>query len=92
MLLRPGNAGANTAADHITVLHAAIRQVAAANRRRLLIRADGAGCTHDFLDWLVANNQIRGRGVEFSVGFAATEAVRAAIGRLPARASVPAID
>lgn len=92
VLLRPGNAGANTAADHITVLAAAIRQVPAAHRRRLLVRADGAGASHGFLDWLVANNQVRGRQVEFSVGFAATEAVRAAIRRLPARAWSPAID
>lgn len=35
VLLRPGNAGANTAADHITVLAAAVRQVPAAHRRRL---------------------------------------------------------
>jgi len=90
--LRPGNAGANTAADHITVLAAAIRQVPAVHRRRLLVRADGAGASHSLLDWLVANNQIRGRQVEFSVGFAATEAVPAAIRRLPARAWSPAID
>jgi Transposase DDE domain group 1 len=90
--LRPGNAGANTAVDHITVLGAAIRQVPAAHRRRLLVRADGAGCIHALLDWLVANNQIRGRGVEFSVGFAATEHVRAAIRLVPAQAWTPAID
>ncbi len=90
--LRPGNAGANTAADHIAVLDAAIRQVPAAHRGNMLVRADGAGCTHDLLDWLVANNEIRGRHVEFSVGFALTEAVRAAITRLPARAWTPAID
>ncbi len=90
--LRPGNAGANTAADHIAVLDAAIRQVPAKHRRDLLVRADGAGCTHDLLDWLVAQNDIRGRHVEFSVGFAVTEGVRAAIRRLPARAWTPAVD
>ena len=90
--LRPGNAGANTTADHITVLGAAISQVPSKYRRDLLVRADGAGCTHGFLDWLVAHNQIRGRHVEFSVGFPTNEHVRAAIRRLPARAWSPAID
>jgi hypothetical protein len=90
--LRPGNAGANTAADHISVLAAAIAQIPVKHRRDLLVRADGAGCTHELLDWLVAHNDIRGRRVEFSVGFAVTEAVRAAIRRLPARAWTPAID
>jgi hypothetical protein len=92
VLLRPGNAGANTAADHIAVLAAAVEQVPATYRRDLLVRADGAGCTHAFLAWLIEQNQIRGRHVEFSVGFAATEAVRAAIRRLPTTAWSPAID
>jgi hypothetical protein len=43
--LRPGNAGANTAADHIGVLGVAIGQTPAAHRRNLLIRADGTGCS-----------------------------------------------
>ena len=90
--LRPGNAGANTAADHISVLDAAIRQVPAAHRRSMLIRADGAGCTHKLLDWLVAQNDIRGRHVEFSVGFAVTEQVRSAIRLLPRAVWTPALD
>ena len=90
--LRPGNAGANTAADHITVLDAAIAQIPAKHRRSILVRADGAGCTHGFLDRLVAHNEIRGRRVEFSVGFAVTEHVRAAIRLLPAQAWTSAID
>jgi len=90
--LRPGNAGANTAADHISVLDAAIRQVPAAHRRSMLIRADGAGCTHKLLDWLVAQNDIRGRHVEFSVGFAVTEQVRSAILLLPRAVWTPALD
>ena len=50
--LRPGNAGSNHAGDHIEVLTRAIAQVPAAHRRRLLVRADGAGATHELLDWL----------------------------------------
>jgi hypothetical protein len=41
MLLRPGNAGSNTFADHAAVLTAAIRQVPARMRSRLLVRVDG---------------------------------------------------
>ena len=57
MLLRPGNAGSNTAADHITVCRAALAQLPshrAGTRlgRRVLIRTDAAGCTHEFLDWM----------------------------------------
>ncbi len=42
-MLRPGNAGSNTTADHIAVLTAAIAQVPAAHRKRILVRTDGAG-------------------------------------------------
>jgi hypothetical protein len=40
-----------------------------AYRRRLLVRADGAGATHELLDWLTAQGQVRGRRLEYSVGF-----------------------
>ena len=43
MLLRPGNAGSNTFADHLAVLTAAIRQIPSRMRSRLLVRVDGAG-------------------------------------------------
>jgi Transposase DDE domain group 1 len=90
--LRPGNAGANTAADHIQVLTAAIAQVPAAHRRHLLIRADGAGASHGLLEWLVTQDAKRGRRVEYSVGFAVTEHVRAAITALPRSAWTAAVD
>ena len=68
MLLRPGNAGSNTAADHIKIVKAALAQVPStrADRRpgcTVLIRADGAGGTHEFLDWLTCQR------VQYSVGF-----------------------
>ncbi len=74
--LRTGKAGSNTAADHIEVLTEAIRQVPAAHRRRLLVRSDGAGASHDLLDWLTNQNQVRGRNIEYSIGFAVTEKIR----------------
>jgi hypothetical protein len=51
-VLRPGSAGSNTAEDHITVLTDAVSQVPATHRRNMLVRADGAGASHDLVDWL----------------------------------------
>jgi hypothetical protein len=50
-LLRPGNAGSNTAADHITVARLALAQLPKEYRqgRRTLVRTDSAGGTHDFV-------------------------------------------
>jgi hypothetical protein len=90
--LRTGRAGSNTAADHIEVLAAAIAQVPATHRKDLLVRSDGAGASHDLLDWLTAQGQVRGRTVEYSVGFAITEKVRDAITLVPATTWVCAID
>ncbi|WP_233197121.1 transposase, partial [Verrucosispora sp. ts21] len=66
--LRPGNAGANTAADHLDVLAQAIAQVPAKHRRHLLIRGDCAAATHAVLDWLHEQDSKRGRRVEYSLG------------------------
>jgi hypothetical protein len=88
--LRPGNAGSNTAADHIEVLTAAIAQIPRSHRKKMLVRADGAGSSHKLLSWLSEQNLIRGRSLEFSVGFAVTEAVRAAITVVPAKVWTPA--
>jgi hypothetical protein len=85
-VLRPGNAGANTAADHITVLDAAVEQLPEQARGRgLLVRADSGGATHAFLDHVVS------RGFRFSVGFDLTEPVREAVLAVPERAWRPAL-
>ena len=89
--LRPGNAGANTAADHLDVLADAIAQVPAQHRRQLLIRGDSAAATHAVLDWLTAQTTAR-RRVEYSLGWAIGEAERTAIAALPASAWSPALD
>ncbi|SCG58023.1 IS1380 family transposase [Micromonospora halophytica] len=89
--LRPGNAGANTAADHLTVLTEAVAQVPAAHRRHLLIRGDSAAATHAVLDWLTAQDAKRDRRVEYSIGWSIGEAERAAIRALPAAAWSPAL-
>ena len=92
IMLRPGNAGSNHAEDHIDVLTRAITQIPKAHRNHLLVRADGAGATHQLLDWLTAQGHVRGRRVEYSVGFPTKNAaVTSAIARLPARAWTPAV-
>jgi hypothetical protein len=47
--LRPGNAGANHAEDHLDVLAEAFAQVPAGRRRHVLVRADSAGASHKVL-------------------------------------------
>jgi len=54
VLLRPGNVGANTAADHVAVTGAAICTIAARYRRKMLITCDGAGSTHALVDHVTA--------------------------------------
>ncbi|WP_288832852.1 IS1380 family transposase [uncultured Corynebacterium sp.] len=68
--LRPGNAGSNTAADHISITRQALAQLPAGllsrdgrGSKKILIRTDGAGGTKDFVGWL---NQQR---LAYSVGF-----------------------
>jgi Transposase DDE domain group 1 len=92
-LLRPGNAGANTATDHITVLDQALAQIPdpILCGGPLLVRADGAGCTKAFLAHIRALRE-RHVAAEFSVGWAIGGRERLAIDALPAIAWTPAID
>ena len=75
-----------------SVLGQAIAQIPAAHRRDLLIRSDGAGASHDLLDWITEQNRVRGRRVEYSVGFAATAPLRRAIAIAPEAAWGPALN
>jgi hypothetical protein len=91
-LLRPGNAGSNTAADHIALLGMAIESLppearpGAEDGPRLLARADSAGATHEFAA------ACRQRGVGFSFGFPIGEDVRLAISFVPEDIWEPAIE
>jgi hypothetical protein len=87
-LLRPGNAGANTAADHKTVLDLALEQIPAQyiESLEILVRADSAGATHGLADYC------RDANLRFSVGYELTEQVRAAILQIPEDAWVVALD
>ena len=85
-ILRPGNSGSNTAADHIAVLDLALAQLPDTHRAKpILVRVDGAGFSHPLIDHLAE------AGLQYSVGFPTNAAVRAAIGLIPAFVWRPAI-
>jgi hypothetical protein len=88
MLLRPGNAGSNTFTDHQEVLAAAIRQVPSRFRRRILVRVDGAGASHDLIGHLLSLTSPR-RRLLFTCGWTITGADEDAIKMVPADAWKP---
>ncbi|MDQ3406066.1 MAG: transposase [Actinomycetota bacterium] len=74
------------------MLSDAIAQIPGTHRRDLLVRCDGAGASHDLLDWLTEQGQVRGRSVDYSVGFAITEKIREALALVPKQVWTPATD
>ena len=88
MLLRPGNAGSNTAADHVTVIDRSLGQIPAAQFEtiEILVRADSAGATHGTAD------HCQRCDLRFSFGYELTETVRAAILHTPDDAWIGALD
>ena len=85
-ILRPGNAGSNTAADHVAVLDLALEQLdQAALDGEILVRADGAGASHELTQYCVDGR------MRFSFGFDVDERVRGAIAALPETAWAKAI-
>lgn len=89
-LPRPGSAGSNTAADHITTTRQALAQLPKRLRRgrQTLIQADSAGGTHAFLNWLTQP----GRWPSYSVGMTITADIHDAIKLIPKKAWTPAYD
>jgi hypothetical protein len=98
-LLRPGNAGANDASDHVCVLDAALGQLPEMWRRGheeedppdavvhpILVRADSAGASHAFVDACAQRN------CEISIGFPIDEKVREALLLAQEEDWVPAIE
>jgi hypothetical protein len=86
-VLRPGNAGANNAADHLEVFEAALEQLPPeALEGPILARSDSAGASHALA---AACRETR---VRFSFGYAINEHVREAILALPEAAWRPAIN
>jgi Transposase DDE domain group 1 len=85
-ILRPGNAGSNTAADHIELLAMALEQLPVDPAEvEIIARADSAALTHGFID------ACRAAGVRFTVGHDLTEAIRTACLSVPAGRWQPAI-
>jgi hypothetical protein len=92
VLLRPGNAGSNTAADHLAIADAAIAQIPARYRRRMLFTCDGAGSSHAFIDHVTGLGARPGYQVHYSAGFDFDERIRAVLPRLPESAWTAALD
>ena len=93
-LLRKGNAGSNTATDHVAVLDMALASLPEPARPRpgepgsprLLARSDSAGATHTFAQ------ACRDRGVGFSFGFPVDLRVQAVVDLIPEDSWAPAIQ
>lgn len=85
-ILREGKAGSNTASDHIAVLDLALEQLdEQALEGEILLRADGAGSTHELVVYC------REARMRFSAGFDLDERVREAILTMPQSAWIKAI-
>jgi hypothetical protein len=86
-ILRPGNAGANNADDHLQVFELALEQLPPeALEGRILARSDSAGASHALA------GACRETRVRFSFGYAMDARVREAILALPEAAWRPAIN
>jgi hypothetical protein len=86
-ILRPGNAGSNTASDHFTVLGLALAQLPAEDLgREMLVRTDIGGATHQF------TSDCHEANIRFSVGYELNDTVRQAILETAEAAWVQAID
>jgi hypothetical protein len=84
--LRPGSASAWESADHIAILDAALAQLPEDERSQVLVRADTGAASKAFL------RHITGLGLTYSVGFAAHDAVKAAVEAIPEQAWRAAVD
>ena len=91
ILLRRGNAGSNTATDHIAVTRSALAQLPSHRPgrrpgRKVLIRTDGAGSSHAYLNWLVSQR------LSYSVGFTLPTNTPDLLKLIPEQAWSPAYD
>jgi hypothetical protein len=86
-VLRPGNAGANTAADDIEIIELVLDQFPrkVVEDTPIVVRTDSAAATHEFTD------ELRAARVNFLMGFDLTATIRAAILGLPEAAWRPAV-
>ncbi|MEV6096231.1 IS1380 family transposase [Nocardia sp. NPDC051981] len=90
LTLRPGNATANTAADHKRVLATALEQLpwqpGYRVGRKVLVRTDAGGGTHEFLAYC------HKRRLQYSLGFTLTDTLVTAIDTVPTDVWTPAYD
>lgn len=88
--LRAGNAGSNTAKDHINVTREALAQLPGVSPgrpgKKVLIRADGAGGTKEFTTWLDRH------GVQYCVGFTLPTNTPDLLKHIPEQVWSPAYD
>jgi hypothetical protein len=84
--LRPGNASPWNSADHISIIDTALGQLPEDERSQLLVRADTGASSKAFL------HHITDSGLEYSIGFAAHETVKAAVDAIPEQAWRAAVD
>jgi hypothetical protein len=86
-VLRPGNAGANTASDHVDVVDLALEQLPrdVVEHAQIVVRTDSAAATHELTD------ELRAAQINFLMGFDLTETVRRAILELGESAWRPAL-
>jgi hypothetical protein len=96
VLLRPGNAGSFTAADHVAVLDHALARVPAAHGQDVLVTVDGAGASRVLIEHLSGLNTAsryptQGRRMEYSVGWPVDDRTRRAIDLAPSDAWGPAL-
>ncbi len=86
-VLRPGNAGANNASDHLRVLELALEQLPeSALDGEILARSDSAGASHEFA------GACRETRIKFSLGYAINQTVREQILGLGEAAWEPAVN
>ena len=88
LVLRPGNTGSNTAADHVEIIRRALDQAGLGPRpgRRVLVRIDGAGGTKETIEFLAR------RRVSYSVGFTLPEHTPQIYDTIPETAWIPAYN
>jgi hypothetical protein len=86
-VLRPGNAGANNAEDHLRVLELALEQLPeSALDGEILARSDSAGASHDFA------SGCRETRIRFSLGYPINSTLREQILALAESAWKPAVN
>lgn len=85
-LLRPGSAGSNSAADHISVLDAALAQLPEHERAQVVVRTDTGGGVKDFL------HHITDLKLQYSVGFYGMPPIVEALAKVPRQAWRAALD